>query len=526
MKKTTIFLAMFFAFALGFAQPSTNAPTPTKLPANVISIFSDAYTNVATNYNPNWGQTGAVNPNFVAVAGSGNNILAYTNFNYQGTDLTTQNAASMEYLHIDVWANTSGAVLKVSPINNGTGAGEFLVTVPLTAGAWNSVDLPKSAFTGMTWNSVFQIKFDGQAGTTPSAVYLDNIYFWKAPVNPAADATLSDLKVGGATVTGFSSAITSYTIEYPQGTTVIPQITAATTTNTSATKVINQATAIPGSATVVVTSQDATVTKTYTVNYVVSGPNVAAPTPPSRAVTDVKSLFSNMYTNSTVDAWSATWDDSSVADIQVASNDTKKITFTNFLGVDFSGAGHHLDLSTFTNFHMDIWIDSSVDMVGKVFNLKLSQWGGTSGEVSALELPLNTGTSPALVKGQWLSIDVPLTSWSNSTNRNDIAQFVITSNIPNVYFDNLYFHKNTVLAVNEASAKSKSVKIYPNPVKSGNVVFVTENAKTSDVYNLSGQKVRTSNSNSFTTEGLSKGIYIIKTVDEKGATNSSKLIVE
>jgi hypothetical protein len=34
----------------------------------------------------------------------------------------------------------------------------------------------------MTWNSVFQMKFDGQSGANPSTIYLDNIYFWKNPV--------------------------------------------------------------------------------------------------------------------------------------------------------------------------------------------------------------------------------------------------------------------------------------------------------------------------------------------------------
>jgi hypothetical protein len=77
----------------------------------------------------------------------------------------------MEYLHVDVWVPAgSTRLLKISPINNGSGAGEFLVTVPITPGSWNSVDLPKSSFTGMTWNSVFQIKFDGQFNDNGSAI--------------------------------------------------------------------------------------------------------------------------------------------------------------------------------------------------------------------------------------------------------------------------------------------------------------------------------------------------------------------
>lgn len=172
-----------------------------------------------------------------------------------------------------------------------------------------------------------------------------------------------------------------------------------------------------------------------------------------------------------------------------------------------------------------IWIDNSVDLVGKVFNLKLSQWGGTSGEVSALELPLNTGTTPALVKGQWLSIDVPLSSWTNNAARNDIAQFVITSNIGTVYFDNLYFHKATVLGTNEA-AVSKSLRIYPNPANVGETITAESKVKTIEVYNLAGQKVKSENSNAISTQGFAKGMYILKTTTDKGEVQSSKVIVK
>lgn len=521
MKKITQIM-LLFATVLGFSQPTTNAPTPSQLAANVISVYSNAYTNIATNYNPGWGQSGTVNTAFEAVAGSGNTIMVYSNFNYQGTDVATTNAAAMEYLHIDIWTSTATNV-KVSPINNGSGASEFLVNVPLVNGGWSSVDLPKSAFTGMTWDSVFQMKFDGQGGTTPSTIYLDNIYFWKTAVNPASDATLSDLKVNGTTVTGFSPSTTTYTFSVPQGTTTVPQITTATTTNASATKVITQATAIPGSATVVVTSQNATATKTYTVNYIFDGPGVAAPNPPARNATDVISLFSNAYTNIPIDAWSAPWDDSNISDLQVAGNDTKKITFTNFIGIDFSGAGHHIDASTFTHFHMDIWTDTA-DLVGKVFNLKFSQWGGTSGEVSALELPLNTGTTPALVSGQWLSIDVPLSSWSNNTNRNDIAQFVITSNLGVVYFDNLYLYKGTPLSTNSFS--NATLKMYPNPVSSGQQVVISEDTASVEIYNINGQLVSKDNGNIIQTSGLNAGVYMVKAINNSGLSKVSKLIVK
>jgi hypothetical protein len=196
MKKITFLVALLLTSMLGFAQPTTNAPTPNKLPANVVSVFSDAYTNVATNLNPGWGQSGTVNPTFTVTAG--NNILAYTNFNYQGTDITTTNLSTMEFLHVDIWSSAAPAssIVKVSPINGGaggTGAGEFLVTINHVQGQWYSVDIPKASFTGMTWNSVNQLKFaaNGPGSTVPLTIYLDNIYFWKAPAvtNPNLPST-------------------------------------------------------------------------------------------------------------------------------------------------------------------------------------------------------------------------------------------------------------------------------------------------------------------------------------------------
>jgi hypothetical protein len=196
MKKITFLFALLLTSMLGFAQPTTNAPTPTKLPENVVSVFSDAYTNVATNLNPGWGQSGTVNPTFTVTAG--NNILAYTNFNYQGTDLTTTNLSAMEFLHIDIWSSAapSSSIVRVSPINGGAGAtgpAEVLVTINHVQGQWYSVDIPKSSFTGMTWNSVNQLKFaaNGAGSTVPITIYLDNIYFWKAPVvtNPNLPST-------------------------------------------------------------------------------------------------------------------------------------------------------------------------------------------------------------------------------------------------------------------------------------------------------------------------------------------------
>ncbi len=252
------------------AVPTDSPSAPTNDAIDVISIYSDAYTDTTTNYNPGWGQSGSVNTTYDS--GDGNNIMVYTNFNYQGTIFPATDLTAMENLHIDIWvADASVRTIKVTPI----AGDQVLVTVPVTSGAWNSVDIPLTDFTGSGFDGVTQLKFDGQFaadGTTPdgavrSDIYLDNIYFWKEPAAAGTDATLSDLQVDSASLTGFSAGTTSYSYNILEGTTDIPQITAATTTDTNAQTTITQATAIPGDATVVVTAQNGTTTETYTVSY-------------------------------------------------------------------------------------------------------------------------------------------------------------------------------------------------------------------------------------------------------------------
>lgn len=167
MKKITFFILWGLMVLPAFSQPTTDPSTPPERnPTDVVSIYGDAYTNIGVgNFNPNWGQTGTVTTDYDT--GSGNLVLAYINFNYQGTEFGFNvNCASMEYLHVDLWTEDA-TVVRVTPINNGTGVTEFGVSIPIVSGGWSSVDLPMSSFTGMTWDSVFQLKFDTAGGVSP-----------------------------------------------------------------------------------------------------------------------------------------------------------------------------------------------------------------------------------------------------------------------------------------------------------------------------------------------------------------------
>lgn len=153
--------------------PLVAAPVPTRDAANVLSIFSDAYTNVAgSDFNPNWGQSTVVTQTPIA----GNNTLHYANFNYQGLQLgSNQDVSTYGFLHVDYYS-TNGSTLRIYLISPGPVETPYTLTVPTTG--WNSVDIPLSAFSPVALNNVFQFKFDGGSG---SDIFLDNIYFWKDP---------------------------------------------------------------------------------------------------------------------------------------------------------------------------------------------------------------------------------------------------------------------------------------------------------------------------------------------------------
>lgn len=181
--------------------PTVAAPTPTRNPADVISIFSDAYTNVAgTDFNPNWGQATVVSQ--VPVAG--NNTLLYSGLNYQGTQFGSNlDVSGMTHLHLDFWTNNSSA-LNVYTISPGPVETPFALSVP-TSG-WASVDIPLSSFTPVDLNNLIQFKFDGNGD-----IYLDNIYFYKTSgggTNPTTAAPTPTYPAGNV-ISVFSDAYTN-----------------------------------------------------------------------------------------------------------------------------------------------------------------------------------------------------------------------------------------------------------------------------------------------------------------------------
>ena len=133
--------------------------------------------------------------------------------------------------------------------------------------------------------------------TGNGTVYVDNLYFWKAPTAAGTDTSLSDLTLDGTTITGFASLASSYAVELPAGTTVVPTVTAATT-DAGASAVVTAAASLPGDTTIAVTAADGVTTSTITVAFTIDPtPQTAAPTP-SQDSADVISVYSDAYHSS------------------------------------------------------------------------------------------------------------------------------------------------------------------------------------------------------------------------------------
>jgi len=155
------------------STPTAAAPTPSHPASGVLSVFSDAYTNVAgTDFNPPWGQSTVVSLTQIA----GNNTLKYAGLNYQGTQFANPlNVSSYGFIHIDYYtANSSN--LKFYLISPGPVEKAYTLSVPSGVGTntngWKSIDIALSSFSPVVLSNIIQFKVDGNGD-----IFFDNIYF-------------------------------------------------------------------------------------------------------------------------------------------------------------------------------------------------------------------------------------------------------------------------------------------------------------------------------------------------------------
>lgn len=179
-----------------------------------------------------------------------------------------------------------------------------------------------------------------------------------------------------------------------------------------------------------------------------------APTP-TRDAANVISVFSDAYNNSPVDYFNGYWTFSTTQgqdDIEVNGNNVIKYSALNFVGIEFQGS-RTIDASEMTHFHIDIYVENTLQ-AGDFIRIQLQDLGSDNvfggGNDRAGSFTLNAGSTPPLVNGNWISADIPLSSFSGLSTKSNLAQIVFvtegtnsaaTGSITDILIDNMYFYK-------------------------------------------------------------------------------------
>jgi hypothetical protein len=158
------------------------APTEDEVINNVISVFSDVYTNIANDGLNNFESGSILTLETIA----SNDILQYTNLNFTGLEFLDANiidASASTTMHLDVWSpDANGFKIKLVDFGaDGAFGGGDDTEHEINLGAtvtnqWVSYDILLSDFVGLasTQNLAQIIFVNNPAGT----LFVDNIYFY------------------------------------------------------------------------------------------------------------------------------------------------------------------------------------------------------------------------------------------------------------------------------------------------------------------------------------------------------------
>jgi len=342
-------------------EPLAAAPAPIAHPDNVVSIYSDSYTDVSIEaWNPNWGQSTTME----TVKINGNETLLYQNLNYSGIVTNYDPGTSLTgktYVHFDYWtldATKLGLKLVNTSYGDGDSKKEAIVNVSsITKGEWVSVDIPLTEYTNDT-SKFMQLVWDGAAGK----IWIDNLYFYNEP----GDAP------------------------------------------------------------------------------------VAAPTAPTAAAADVVSIYSDSYTDVSIEAWNPNWGQTTTMEtVTISGNSILKYSNLNYSGI-VTNYDPGTDISGMTYVHFDYWTNDATKLGLKLVNTSYAD-GDPKKEALA--------SVSSIVKGGWVSVDIPLSDYTNDTSK--FMQLVLDGD-GTVYIDNLYFFDNkpTVAPAAPTAAAADVVSIY------------------------------------------------------------------
>jgi len=238
-------------------------------------------------------------------------------------------------------------------------------------------------------------------------------------------------------------------------------------------------------------------------------PMVAAPTPTYNA-TNVISMFSNPYTNVSVDTWQAPWSQGTLNNLQIAGNDTKKYTDLNFVGIETLGA-NILNVSAMTHLRIDAWTANITTLKIKLvdFGADMAYAGGDDSEHELSFVP---------ILEQWNTYDIPLSNFTSLNSTQHIAQLIISgapvaSGV--VYIDNVLFRNDNNIGLGENNIHE--MEAFPNPTRDELIIRHTEKTTKIILVDCFGQNlleiIPTSSETTIDLSNFPAGCYLLQSED-------------
>ncbi len=184
--KILTFIFAFFLALHSFAQPSEAAPTPTRAADDVISLFSNAYTNVPVDtWRTDWSAA-----DLADIEIQGNSTKRYTNLDFVGIETVANqiDITGMTHMHMNIWTpNLETFLIKLvdfgsNGIFDGPGQGDdtegTIVLENPTRSQWLSVNIPLAQFSGLANKRNIAQLILACTPVGQGTVYLDNVYFY------------------------------------------------------------------------------------------------------------------------------------------------------------------------------------------------------------------------------------------------------------------------------------------------------------------------------------------------------------
>ncbi|HEU5125459.1 MAG TPA: hypothetical protein VFW05_15510 [Verrucomicrobiae bacterium] len=201
--------------------PTNAAPTPTRAPANVVSLYnsSGVYNNVPIDtWRADWSMGNEID---YTITNANRVVKKYSALNFAGVEFLSQpiDASAMNTFHLDLWT-PNASQFSVKLVSPGTPIQEYEVVFTndvITTNDWISLDIPISTFTdgnpNMDFSNLGQLLFinNNPGGPQLGMFYIDNVYFYAGATAPTIES--SELSGGNFTVKAASQAGFNYILQ-------------------------------------------------------------------------------------------------------------------------------------------------------------------------------------------------------------------------------------------------------------------------------------------------------------------------